>query len=551
MSGEEAVDVTGHGPLRLDAHQDTSVPNYGSTSTPSPRVVLRIGTVDVDQLRASIGDDMDATRVTDVARRNPFRYNSPVGTYETVKIVVMCCLGVPLIRLALILVLLVALALVAFVATIGYTAVDPVSHMRRPMSHWRRMLTAPIPLLIRAILFVLGYYWIPVKHPKKGLETKKMNPRIIVSNHIAFIDGPFFAYFLSPSIAMKAELGKIPILGRIIATMQPILIDRNTSDGRKRALDDINDHINTSIFPPLLIFPEGTTSNQDYLTKFKVGSFASGLPCQPVVIKYPFKHFDVSWTPDVSGLYLLGRMLCQVYNQMEVEFLPPYIPDDHERAHPEVYAENVRQVMSKALGVDCTNHAFEDVALLLHVGTYADQHVVPITDVSEVITLTALRSGDIKKLVQYFMKHDLNRDGQISLEELTQLFPSDNPELLERLFHLIDLDGSGFIDFRELCMGLAALNPNRDVETLINFDFQLYDVDGNGVIDKHEVDRMLTFFQSFYGQAEQGQIDQTQLVDPQGLVTFDRFRDFMLTNPSLLGHAKSKLEILRGSLRED
>ncbi|KAJ0396835.1 hypothetical protein ATCC90586_005036 [Pythium insidiosum] len=360
---------------------------------------------------------------------------------------------------------------------------------------------------------------------------------------------------------MKAELQHVPILGHVIKTTQPILIDRKTSDGRRRALQDINDHLADPTYPPLLIFPEGTTSNQDYLTKFKVGSFASALPCQPVVIRYPFQHFDISWTPDVSALYLFLRMLCQFHNRMEVEFLPPYFPNDAERADPELYAENVRQLMAQKLKVECTNHAFEDVALLMQIGQYADQHVVPITDISQVSTWTAMRGDDVQRLVQYFMKRDRNGDGLISFDDLCQAFPADDPEILQRLIELLDQDGNGQIDFRELCMGLTALNPSRSSEDLISFAFGLYDMDHNGHIDKPELERMLRFVRSYYGPPSStastpsvpasGSIELELALQQQGRVDFETFRTFVSAHPGLLCHARAKLEGLRGSFRVD
>jgi lysophosphatidylcholine acyltransferase/lyso-PAF acetyltransferase len=48
-------------------------------------------------------------------------------------------------------------------------------------------------------------------------------------------------------------------------------------------------------FPSVLLFPEGTTTNGRSLISFKLGAFAPGFPIQPVVIRYPFVHFDISW----------------------------------------------------------------------------------------------------------------------------------------------------------------------------------------------------------------------------------------------------------------
>lgn len=492
-------------------------------------------------------------------RNNPFRYESPLDAYEKLKIALMCLLGVPLLRLLLLALVVLAVVLVSNVAMLGFQREHPRSGAKCVLPAWRRWLAAPVPLLARVGLFVAGYYWIPVTAPRGFDRRHRSLPRIIVSNHISFVDGLFLLSYLAPSIAMKAEVADIPLIGKVVQTTQPILIDRATPAGRKLAMQEIAAHIAAPDLPPLLIFPEGTTSNQDYLTKFKVGSFTSGMPCQPVVLRYPFRHFDVSWTPGVSGLYLVLRMLCQVYNRLEVQFLEPYVPSPQEVAQPELYAENVRQVMARALGVQCTNHAFEDVALLLNVGRYAHEHVVPLTDVGEVVRLTDLRGGDVDKLVQYFVRHDLNRDGQLSLAEMTQLFPRDDPTLLARLFALVDANGNGQIDFRELCMALRALSAKHNSgDELLRFAFRLYDLDNNGVIDARELESMLRFNQTFYG-AEGLSVDElldelegtdARTASGGAAVSFAVFEALMRRQPDLLGHARSKLEILRGSLRE-
>lgn len=48
---------------------------------------------------------------------------------------------------------------------------------------------------------------------------------------------------------------------------------------------------------PLLLFPEGTTTNGRFLLPFKTGAFLAGLPLQPVVIRYG----------EVRPLCVLGR----------------------------------------------------------------------------------------------------------------------------------------------------------------------------------------------------------------------------------------------------
>ncbi|OWZ21863.1 Lysophosphatidylcholine acyltransferase [Phytophthora megakarya] len=491
---------------------------------------------------------------------NPFAYTTPVDTYEKVKMTVLCLLGVPLLRFFLLLCVGILLAIVSHVALIGYKPLDAHTGARPPLPRWRRIVGAPVPYLLRSLMLLVGYYWIPVKYPPNF--NRKTMPRVIVSNHLTFFDGLYLFTLLSPSIAMKTDVANLPLISRIVQMIEPILIDRGTAEGRKRAMNDITSHVADPNKPPLLVFPEGTTSNQTALTKFKVGSFVSGVPCQPVVLRYPYKHFDMSWPPGVSGLYLALRVLCQVYNRMEVEILPTYYPSECEQNDPQLYANNVREVMAQALGVPTTNHAYEDVAMLMRVGVrvgdYATKHVVPVTDVGEVISLTALKRGDVDRLVKYFRQHDLDKDGQLSMEELRALFPNDDLTVVDQLFDLVDVDDSGLIDFRELCLALRALNPqsvNEGDDALAKFAFRLYDLDNNGLIDATELEQMLRFQRNFYGVPEASvaaALHQASLVQVESGVGISckRFEQLVEQNPELLGYVRNKLEVLRGSLHE-
>ncbi|GMF23157.1 unnamed protein product [Phytophthora fragariaefolia] len=501
---------------------------------------------------SSCGASTSATRV----QHNPFTNTTPVDTYERCKMTLLCLLGVPLLRVLLLLSVGLLLAVVSHVALVGYKPLDAHTGARPPLPRWRRGLGALVPILLRALMFIVGYYWIPVKYPP-GFDRRAM-PRVIVSNHLTFFDGLYLFTLLSPSIAMKTDVANLPLISRIVQVIQPILIDRGTADGRKRAMNDITSHVADPSKPPLLVFPEGTTSNQQALTKFKVGSFVSGVPCQPVVLRYPYKHFDMSWPPGVSGLYLALRVLCQVYNRLEVEILPAYYPSPREQSDPQLYANNVRDVMAQALGIPTTNHAFEDVAMLMRVGDYATKHVAPLTNVGEVISLTALTRNDVDRLVEYFRRNDLDKDGQLSMEELRKLFPSDDPVVVDQLFDLVDVDDSGLIDFRELCLALRALNPqsvNEGDDALAKFAFRLYDLDNNGLIDAAELEQMLRFQCSFYGVPEASvaaalrQASRAQAETGVG-ITFQRFELLVEQRPELLGYVRNKLEVLRGSLRE-
>lgn len=112
-----------------------------------------------------------------------------------------------------------------------------------------------------------------------------------------------------------------------------------------------------------MIFPEGTTSNRQALMSFKPGGFLPGKPVQPVLIKYHLKHDTVSWTWDQPHGFISCFLytICQLVNEVELQFLPPYEPSEPEQMDPMLFANNVRQEMAKALGVPMCDMTFEDI----------------------------------------------------------------------------------------------------------------------------------------------------------------------------------------------
>jgi lysophosphatidylcholine acyltransferase/lyso-PAF acetyltransferase len=104
---------------------------------------------------------------------------------------------------------------------------------------------------------------------------------------------------------------------------------------------------------------EGTTSNGQQLIYFHKGAFVSGTTCLPVVIKYSWRHFSPAWESFFFVPHLL-QTLCQLYNSVEVQFLPVFTPSDEQRADPALYAAAVRKEMSLASNIPIVDATFKD-----------------------------------------------------------------------------------------------------------------------------------------------------------------------------------------------
>jgi 1-acyl-sn-glycerol-3-phosphate acyltransferase len=125
---------------------------------------------------------------------------------------------------------------------------------------------------------------------KKG----KLQSAMYVANHCSWMDIPFVCCvfgFRNCKIIAKAELGKVPILGRALRVGGHVILDRTNRRSQmaayKGGVQCLKDGVN------LVTFPEGTRSKTSRLGPFKKGAFkmaqSVGAPVVPMSIHYAHK----------------------------------------------------------------------------------------------------------------------------------------------------------------------------------------------------------------------------------------------------------------------
>eukprot|EP00250_Pteridium_aquilinum_P004426 c14637_g1_i1 orf=443-1786(-) len=212
--------------------------------------------------------------------------------------------------------------------------------------------------LSRAILFVLGFYWITVTRRDKEPLTKDgkvsderhLRPSAIVSNHVSYIDILYHMSASFPSFVAKRSVARLPLVGLISKCLGCVYVQReDKSSDFKGVAGIVSERMhaaaNDEEAPLMMLFPEGTTTNGSYLLPFKTGAFVAGTPVQPVILKYSHRRLSPAWD-SISGARHVVLLLCQFINFLEVLVLPVYAPSEEEKADPKLYASNVRKLMA-------------------------------------------------------------------------------------------------------------------------------------------------------------------------------------------------------------
>lgn len=207
---------------------------------------------------------------------------------------------------------------------------------------------------IRTLLFTVGFHYIPTTGTPEDCG-------IIIANHCSYVDMLKIIVDTSCAGLTKKENRDIPLFGTVLEANNCLFVDRHTPEGRQKTLDDLLAR-SASKTKPLLIFPQGTTSNGSCLTGFKKGAFIAGQPVQPVCIRYTSSQADLYLSTKPLWYYVWWSM-CQFYNKVEYDYLPVYTPSDEEKNDPQLYANNVQRLMAAHMKIPTSNHTYADIRL--------------------------------------------------------------------------------------------------------------------------------------------------------------------------------------------
>lgn len=162
---------------------------------------------------------------------------------------------------------------------------------RRRLGFWRRLAW----LVVKPPMLLL------TRRDWRGAEhLAGEGGMILVANHLSYADPLVAAHFVYdagrwPQFLAKAELFRVPVLGRLLRLVRQIPVDRGTADAA-RALDAAVAAIKAG--DAIIIYPEGTITNQPDLwpMRGKTGVarlwLATGVPVVPVVMWGPQRLID-------------------------------------------------------------------------------------------------------------------------------------------------------------------------------------------------------------------------------------------------------------------
>ncbi|XP_051855964.1 lysophosphatidylcholine acyltransferase 2-like [Antechinus flavipes] len=426
-------------------------------------------------------------------------------------------------------VLLLLLVILSWPLVFAATAFHPLKRAH-PLPRWRRRLTHPLLQILGRIFFFFFGFIVKVRGTAAN---SREAPILVVAPHSSFFDGLVWIFAGLPSIVSREENARFPFVGRLLLAGQPVLVSRGDPDSRKNTVNEIKRRATSKgRWPQVLIFPEATCTNRTCLITFKPGAFVPGVPVQPLLLRYPNKLDTVTWTwQGTSAFQLLLLTLTQPYTNVEMEFMPIYVPDEEERSDPALYARRVRNVMANALQLPVTDHTYEDCRLMISAGKLTlpmEAGLVEFTKISQKLNLDwdAVR----KHLDEYATIATSAKGGRIGIEEFSKYLMLPISDTLKQLFGLFDRNQDGTIDFREYVIGLSVLCNPANTEELIRMAFKLFDLDEDGYITELEFASIL---QASLGvrNLEVSGLFQEIAKENADHISYTEFKSFAMKNP--------------------
>lgn len=194
-------------------------------------------------------------------------------------------------------------------------------------------------------------------------ENSEYQGGLVVSNHMGYIDIIVHSALCGMRFCPKSDARKWPVLGWYAEFTHPIWIERNARLKAKDALEEYRSTLEHKV--PLIIYPEGTSTDGKQVLPFKTSSFevaaSCGFPIQPIVTVYRVPEGECSpcWYTDIGIIPHLWQVLGIPEIRCDVYVLPQI--DGQGRTRKEL-AELTYQVVSSAHAQALRELAAEDAA---------------------------------------------------------------------------------------------------------------------------------------------------------------------------------------------
>ncbi|KAM6949518.1 lysophospholipid acyltransferase LPCAT4 [Aplochiton taeniatus] len=389
-----------------------------------------------------------------------------------------------------------------FLAGICFLLMWPLARLRmaglsreardQPVTGPRQWLVHPIILMLsRTAFFLLGFMWVKVKGRRATLKEAAV---LAVAPHSGFLDMLVLCITHLPTVVSRSENTSIPVIGALLEFNQAVIVSRKDPESRRQAVSRIKERLTSNgRWPQMLMFPEGTTTNGTGLIKFKPGAFLAGVPVQPVLLRYPNNPDTVRWTyKGTTWLRTLFNTTAQFYTNVTVEYLPVYTPNHEEKDDPNLYAENVRKLMAKALGIPATDYIMDGRMPVNKLGGLSLPVEPPARDTLSLLRKDGLGTPEIEAVLHNLFKscQSISAGSRVNMDQLSSILGLEDKKTAANVGSLY-CNKEGTVDLRQMYVSVAAVSGLVAFQSLLHTAFTLFDTEGRGSLTAEELSGLM------------------------------------------------------------
>jgi 1-acyl-sn-glycerol-3-phosphate acyltransferase len=177
-----------------------------------------------------------------------------------------------------------------------------------------------MPLVMARTIWAPGILWLAkAKTEVTGLEhIDKTKTYIIVSNHLSYLDIPTLFRILPLNLHFigKHQLKRTPFIGWYMQATGMIFINRENKRAASKSLDEAALLIKNG--KTVLIFPEGTVSDDKIIKRFKKGGFSLAMKAGVDILPISLKGTSDVWPTDTNTKFNRGTVKINIGKSIPV-----------------------------------------------------------------------------------------------------------------------------------------------------------------------------------------------------------------------------------------
>lgn len=284
----------------------------------------------------------------------------------------------------------------------------------------------------------------------------------------------------------------------------------------------------------MLLFPEGTTTNGRVLISFQLGAFIPGYSIQPVIVRYPYVHFDQSWG-SISLAKLMFRMFTQFHNFMEVEYLPVVLPRDNQKESALQFSKRTSHAIATALNVVQTSHSYGDLMLITRAAqSKLEEPCRYMVEMKKMESLLHLRTLEAVEFLDKFILMNPDASGRVGINDFLRVLRLKRCTLSEMIFGFMDVENNGKITFKQFLFGSAHVLKQPSFQLACDVAFTESVTNGNNYISLQQLGTSIGFAIPGLEEDEVRELFNLFDTDGDGRISKDDLLTCLRKNPLLI-----------------